>query len=204
MHLAESTQACSYMQFFTYGILRFLGQRFSLNTYLVLEALLCVVMVDTIYMASCPPETDHHPVHTSKKGGEHSISSMDSYPIHCPLELVLYNMRQGLSGTLKSERHGLTRTLKTVFAGGCCGRLVIEEVTTRDEQGAPCANGMRATAAGFPQADGPPTTFSPMGTDRVAFAQVGCAPCTILRVSSSFAVDVWSAGTWQTNNMDVQ
>eukprot|EP00241_Pyramimonas_parkeae_P003179 CAMPEP_0114230722 /NCGR_PEP_ID=MMETSP0058-20121206/3629_1 /TAXON_ID=36894 /ORGANISM="Pyramimonas parkeae, CCMP726" /LENGTH=721 /DNA_ID=CAMNT_0001341957 /DNA_START=247 /DNA_END=2412 /DNA_ORIENTATION=- len=49
--------------------------------------------------------------------------------------------------------------------------LVIEEVTTRDEQGAPCANGMRATAAGFPQADGPPTTFSPMGTDRVAFAQ---------------------------------
>ena len=52
--------------------------------------------------------------------------------------------------------------------------LVIEEVTTRDEQGDPCPCGMRASnnPGMGGEADGPPTTFSETGTDRIAFVQV--------------------------------
>jgi hypothetical protein len=55
--------------------------------------------------------------------------------------------------------------------------LVVEEVTTRDEQGDPCPCGMRSASHPTMQgdADGPPTTFSETGTDRVCFVQVGLA-----------------------------
>lgn len=51
--------------------------------------------------------------------------------------------------------------------------LVVEEVTTRDEQGDPCPCGMRSASHPTMQgdADGPPTTFSETGTDRVCFVQ---------------------------------
>jgi outer membrane protein assembly factor BamA len=71
--------------------------------------------------------------------------------------------RAGAKVTL-TEQH----TRQSKITGG----LVVEEVTTRDEQGMPCANGMRGGNTGFPQADGPPTTFSATGTDRVAFVQM--------------------------------
>ena len=49
--------------------------------------------------------------------------------------------------------------------------LVLQEVVTRDENGAPCARGMRATPYGQYVADGPPTTLSGNGRDRVLYAQ---------------------------------
>ena len=49
--------------------------------------------------------------------------------------------------------------------------LVVQEVVTRDESGAPCARGMRANAFGQYIADGPPTTLSGTGKDRVMYAQ---------------------------------
>jgi IAP75 family protein translocase len=48
---------------------------------------------------------------------------------------------------------------------------VIEEVTTRDESGGVCAQGSKALPSGVLAQDGPPTTHSGTGTDRVAFAQ---------------------------------
>ena len=48
---------------------------------------------------------------------------------------------------------------------------VVEEVTVRDEGGAPCARGQKALPNGQLAVDGPPTTHSGTGTDRVAFAQ---------------------------------
>ena len=49
--------------------------------------------------------------------------------------------------------------------------LVLQEVVTRDESGAPCTRGMRATPFGQYVADGPPTTLSGTGKDRVLYAQ---------------------------------
>uniref|UniRef100_A0ACD6A1G8 Uncharacterized protein n=1 Tax=Avena sativa TaxID=4498 RepID=A0ACD6A1G8_AVESA len=49
--------------------------------------------------------------------------------------------------------------------------LVMEEITTRDESNDVCTHGLRTTATGALGMDGPPTTFSGTGVDRMAFLQ---------------------------------
>lgn len=49
--------------------------------------------------------------------------------------------------------------------------LVLEEVTTRDETSSICVNGARTLPSGVLSMDGPPTTHSDTGIDRVAFLQ---------------------------------
>lgn len=49
--------------------------------------------------------------------------------------------------------------------------LVVEEITTRDETSNVCTNGSRALPSGGITMDGPPTTLSGTGTDRMAFVQ---------------------------------
>ncbi|EFJ06297.1 hypothetical protein SELMODRAFT_270688 [Selaginella moellendorffii] len=49
--------------------------------------------------------------------------------------------------------------------------FVMEEVTTRDENSAICTNGARVLPSGALSMDGPPTTHSDTGTDRVGFFQ---------------------------------
>ena len=47
----------------------------------------------------------------------------------------------------------------------------MEEITTRDESSHICANGQRVLPSGGISADGPPTTLSGTGIDRMAFLQ---------------------------------
>lgn len=47
----------------------------------------------------------------------------------------------------------------------------MEEITTRDETSSICTRGARALPTGGLSMDGPPTTLSGTGTDRMAFAQ---------------------------------
>eukprot|EP01018_Ginkgo_biloba_P038195 Gb_37992 [translate_table: standard] len=49
--------------------------------------------------------------------------------------------------------------------------IVMEEITTRDETSTICTNGARALPTGALSMDGPPTTLSGTGIDRMAFAQ---------------------------------
>ncbi|KAI4334555.1 hypothetical protein L6164_019233 [Bauhinia variegata] len=49
--------------------------------------------------------------------------------------------------------------------------IVMEEITTRDESSHICANGQRVLPSGGISADGPPTTLSGTGIDRMAFLQ---------------------------------
>ena len=49
--------------------------------------------------------------------------------------------------------------------------VVVEEVTVQDENGSRMSRGQRVTPDGSMVADGPPTTFSDSGRDRVAFLQ---------------------------------
>ncbi|KAL6180566.1 hypothetical protein ACLB2K_047227 [Fragaria x ananassa] len=49
--------------------------------------------------------------------------------------------------------------------------LVMEEITTRDERSHICSNGQRVLPSGGVSEDGPPTTLSGTGIDRVAFVQ---------------------------------
>ena len=49
--------------------------------------------------------------------------------------------------------------------------LVLEEVTTRDEQGTIVSTGRKMTPQGNLTMDGPPTTHSIKGKDRIAFLQ---------------------------------
>lgn len=49
--------------------------------------------------------------------------------------------------------------------------LVMEEITTRDESSHISANGQRVLPSGGVSADGPPTTLSGTGVDRMAFLQ---------------------------------
>ena len=49
--------------------------------------------------------------------------------------------------------------------------LVFEEITTRDETSAVCTNGVRTLPNGGLSMDGPPTTLSDTGIDRVGFFQ---------------------------------
>lgn len=59
--------------------------------------------------------------------------------------------------------------------------LVLEEVTTRDETSAICTNGCRNLPSGAFSMDGPPTTLSDTGMDRVGFFQAN-----ITRDTTSF------------------
>jgi hypothetical protein len=47
----------------------------------------------------------------------------------------------------------------------------MEEITTRDESSHICPNGQRVLPSGAISADGPPTTLSGTGIDRMAFIQ---------------------------------
>ncbi|TKY67378.1 TOC75 protein [Spatholobus suberectus] len=49
--------------------------------------------------------------------------------------------------------------------------LVMEEITTRDESGNICANGQRVLPSGVISTEGPPTTLSGTGIDKMAFLQ---------------------------------
>ncbi|TQE00443.1 hypothetical protein C1H46_013951 [Malus baccata] len=49
--------------------------------------------------------------------------------------------------------------------------LVMEEITTRDERSHVCSNGQRVLPSGGVSEDGPPTTLSGTGIDRLAFLQ---------------------------------
>ncbi|CAN6295617.1 unnamed protein product [Urochloa humidicola] len=49
--------------------------------------------------------------------------------------------------------------------------LVVEEITTRDETNSICTHGSRAMPSGGLSMDGPPTTLSGTGVDRMAFLQ---------------------------------
>lgn len=49
--------------------------------------------------------------------------------------------------------------------------LVMEEITTRDESSNICPNGQRVLPSGGISVDGPPTTLSGTGIDRMAFLQ---------------------------------
>jgi hypothetical protein len=49
--------------------------------------------------------------------------------------------------------------------------LVMEEIITRDETNHVCSNGQRVLPNGGISADGPPTTLSGTGIDRMAFLQ---------------------------------
>lgn len=49
--------------------------------------------------------------------------------------------------------------------------LVVEEITTLAETSTVCTNGSRALPSGGITMDGPPTTLSGTGTDRMAFVQ---------------------------------
>lgn len=54
----------------------------------------------------------------------------------------------------------------------CQFGAVLEEVTTRDESGGVCTAGSKALPSGMLATDGPPTTLSGTGTDRILFLQV--------------------------------
>lgn len=49
--------------------------------------------------------------------------------------------------------------------------LVLEEITTRDETSSICTHGTRPLPNGGLSMDGPPTTLSGTGVDRMAFLQ---------------------------------
>jgi hypothetical protein len=49
--------------------------------------------------------------------------------------------------------------------------LVLEEIKTRDEDNNICTHGSRVLPSGALNMDGPPTTFSGTGVDRMAFLQ---------------------------------
>ncbi|PSC70609.1 chaperonin 60B2 [Micractinium conductrix] len=63
--------------------------------------------------------------------------------------------------------------------------LVAQEITTRDETGAPCSRGMRTTPFGQYVADGPPTCLSDKGVDRVVSAQGALTRDTVYLVNGA-------------------
>ena len=69
------------------------------------------------------------------------------------------------AGAKMSVTNNITRQSKLTYG------FVAEEITTRDEGGAVCTNGMRQLPSGQPIADGPPTTLSGKGTDRLLYFQ---------------------------------
>lgn len=69
------------------------------------------------------------------------------------------------SGGKASLTENLTRQSR------CSYGLVLQEITARDESGGVCVNGSKTLPNGDSVSDGPPTTWSADGTDRVASAQ---------------------------------
>lgn len=71
------------------------------------------------------------------------------------------------------DRMGAKVALEEHYSRGSKGSLalVAQEVVTRDENGAPCNRGMRATPFGQYIADGPPTTLGGSGKDYMVYAQ---------------------------------
>lgn len=63
--------------------------------------------------------------------------------------------------------------------------LVAQEITSRDETGAPCTRGMRTTPFGQYVADGPPTGLSDKGVDRVLSAQAALTRDTTYLVNGA-------------------
>ncbi|KAK3264374.1 Protein toc75-3, chloroplastic [Cymbomonas tetramitiformis] len=91
------------------------------------------------------------------------------------------------AGAKATVTENFTRQSKLTYG------LVLEEITTRDENGSVCTNGMRNSANGMPSMDGPPTTFSDSGTDRVAFLQANMTrDCTYFCNGTPIgARDIW-------------
>ncbi|KAI3473899.1 hypothetical protein Pfo_028091 [Paulownia fortunei] len=72
----------------------------------------------------------------------------------------------------KFPLYGLTELeLKPILRSKFTYGLVMEEITTRDESSHISANGQRVLPSGGVSADGPPTTLSGTGVDRMAFLQ---------------------------------
>jgi hypothetical protein len=72
------------------------------------------------------------------------------------------------------DRSGAKIAIQELYSRNSKGSLglVIEQVTTRDESGALCTHGTRQLPNGNLAAEGPPTTLSDTGIDRMAFLQV--------------------------------
>ncbi|XP_072975026.1 protein TOC75-3, chloroplastic-like [Typha angustifolia] len=68
-------------------------------------------------------------------------------------------------GLKSNVTENLTRQSKLTYG------LVVEEITTRDETSGICTHGSRVLPSGGLSVDGPPTTLSGTGIDRMAFAQ---------------------------------
>ena len=73
------------------------------------------------------------------------------------------------------DRAGAKATVTQNFSrqSKATASVVLEEVTARDESGAVVGAGAKPGAGGQLSADGPPTTHSGTGTDRIMFAQGG-------------------------------
>jgi outer membrane protein assembly factor BamA len=73
------------------------------------------------------------------------------------------------------DRAGAKATITQNFSrqSKATASVVLEDVTARDESGAVVAAGAKQGAGGQLSADGPPTTHSGTGTDRILFAQGG-------------------------------
>lgn len=71
------------------------------------------------------------------------------------------------------DRAGLKATLTQNFSrqSRSSASLVLEEITTRDDSGAICSHGSKHLPNGAVSVDGPQTTHSETGTDRVVFLQ---------------------------------
>ena len=67
------------------------------------------------------------------------------------------------SGAKATITDNFTRQSKITYG------VVAEEITLRDEAGTVCPNGMRSLPTGQLVADGPPTTLSDRGTDRLLY-----------------------------------
>ena len=77
--------------------------------------------------------------------------------------------------TIWMDRAGAKATVTQNFSrqSKATASVVIEEVTARDESGAVVGAGAKQGPGGQLSADGPPTTHSGTGTDRLMFAQAG-------------------------------
>ena len=73
------------------------------------------------------------------------------------------------------DRAGVKATFTESYSrqSKCTFGAVLEEITTRDESGSVCAAGAKALPSGMLSVDGPPTTHSGTGTDRILLFQGG-------------------------------
>ena len=85
------------------------------------------------------------------------------------------------------DRAGAKATVTQNFSrqSKATASVVLEEVTARDESGAVVGAGAKPGAGGQLSADGPPTTHSGTGTDRIMFAQGGITRDTTRFVNST-------------------